>query len=48
MLKYQGILSYQVYHEKGCIRKEVCVSGSIIVERALNYRFWSDKAKDAA
>jgi hypothetical protein len=46
-LTSQEILSYHASHGNGCLRKEVC-SGSKIVEKVPNDRFWIDKSEDAA
>jgi hypothetical protein len=46
-LAYQDILSYHASNEKGCLRKEACFKGKDR-GRVPNYRFWTDKAEDAA
>jgi hypothetical protein len=50
VLKYfdfTGNFELSDFHEKGCLRKEVCF-GIKNAEMVPNYRFWTDKAEDAA
>jgi hypothetical protein len=47
-LTYKDILHYPDFNEKGCLRKEVYVSGSIIRRRAPQHPILTDKIEDAA